>query len=317
MKKNGFTLAEVLITLVVIGIIAMILIPSLSSSIQEKVWDSQRKALHARLAQALPMLPYLARYGSYTETSNAETGKTDIVDNSAESFVTEGLSKVYKVLDVCKMEKMENCGISSSILNASGTASVSTKVLMSDMMPWQGSTKKTKPVAFTTRNDESILLYYNPDCTDHTEFAHYSLSKICANFIYDLNGTKGPNQVGKDVGVITAFYNTEPEVVAPLAATKDVLGPASLDGEENSSASELCLKADLNSRLPSKEELVSLFANRQLFWRYPSGLSNGNYLSNSQTSASSVWILMNNGGAIGRMETRSKKEKLGVLCVKK
>ena len=65
----------------------------------------------------------------------------------------------------------------------------------------------TNAAAFETQNGETIVLYYNPYCTSYTEgnIFHYSQSKMCANFIYDLNGNNGPNTVGKDIGFLTAL----------------------------------------------------------------------------------------------------------------
>ena len=103
----------------------------------------------------------------------------------------------------------------------------------------------TKAAAFETQNGESIALYYNPNCApDMGETSKFIvLNKMCANFMYDLNGNKGPNQVNKDIGFITAFYSVDPVVVAPIFAGY------------NSSA-----KTD-ETRLPNLHEAMSLLIN--------------------------------------------------------
>lgn len=57
----------------------------------------------------------------------------------------------------------------------------------------------TKAAAFETQNGESILTYYNPNCQGEMNETgmYYTQSKMCANFVYDLNGNKGPNTVGQ------------------------------------------------------------------------------------------------------------------------
>ena len=60
MIKKAFTLAEVLITLTIIGIIAAMVIPSLMADINEKAFDTQRKALYARFSQAIPAMDKIA-----------------------------------------------------------------------------------------------------------------------------------------------------------------------------------------------------------------------------------------------------------------
>ena len=45
---------------------------------------------------------------------------------------------------------------------------------------------------------------------------YYVAEKVCANFIYDLNGNKGPNTVGKDIGIMSVLYPSDSVVVAPM-----------------------------------------------------------------------------------------------------
>ena len=51
--KRGFTLAEVLITLGIIGVVAAITIPSLISKIGKRQLESQIKASYATIAQTM------------------------------------------------------------------------------------------------------------------------------------------------------------------------------------------------------------------------------------------------------------------------
>ena len=53
----------------------------------------------------------------------------------------------------------------------------------------------------------------------------YSQPKMCANFVYDLNGIKGPNTFGKDIGAITVLYPTDSNIVAP-----EPLAPNAING---------------------------------------------------------------------------------------
>ena len=62
MKIKAFTLAEILISLTIIGIIAALTLPALMANLNEKVWNTKRKALHSRMAQALAAMPNLDRY---------------------------------------------------------------------------------------------------------------------------------------------------------------------------------------------------------------------------------------------------------------
>lgn len=56
--KKGFTLAETLITLGIIGVVAAITTPTVVSKFQEKVLKSQFKATYSILNQALRLTNY-------------------------------------------------------------------------------------------------------------------------------------------------------------------------------------------------------------------------------------------------------------------
>lgn len=118
----------------------------------------------------------------------------------------------------------------------------------------------TKAVAFETANGESIMLFYNPRC--HIAAAltpgGFSQPLMCVNMVYDLNGSKGPNTAGKDLGAITVLYAVDPIVVAPLPVTRSI-------SSSQIEASSECTKLDSASRVPNKEEAASMFYNKSLW----------------------------------------------------
>lgn len=76
----------------------------------------------------------------------------------------------------------------------------------------------TKAASFVAQGGETVTVFYNPRCRgslNEVVQANFP-NMMCVNFVYDLNGNKGPNTVGKDVGFITAFYPYDVKVVAPI-----------------------------------------------------------------------------------------------------
>ena len=69
----AFTMAEILLSLTIIGVVAAITLPSLTGNINERTWNTQRKALYARLSQAIPLMDSLNGYGTFTEASGCCT----------------------------------------------------------------------------------------------------------------------------------------------------------------------------------------------------------------------------------------------------
>ena len=91
LKKNcacgyGFTMAEILLSLTIIGVVAAITLPSLTGNINERTWNTQRKALYARFSQAMALMPSLNGYGTLRESTDS-AGSTSIEDTAAETFI--------------------------------------------------------------------------------------------------------------------------------------------------------------------------------------------------------------------------------------
>ena len=164
----------------------------------------------------------------------------------------------------------------------------------------------TNVAAFETKNGESIAVFYNPYCRpDMGETSwHYSQPKMCADFVYDLNGKKGPNKVGKDIGFITALYPTDSEIVMPIPLEKNVSTV-----KKQTEAAAACRAKDQDSRLPNRDELTALFYNKQLI-----GISSSTFWSGSVVSSSTAW------GQIfytGRRSVNDRSSSFYVRCVRR
>ncbi len=321
-KSYGFTMAEILLSLTIIGVVAAITLPSLMANINERTWNTQRKALYARMSQAIAMMPQLNGYGEY-EGTNTDGSVTATKDTAAEAFLTEGLSKVLKINNICDAAHLADCGVAASFTNLAGsTKSWPTK--LSELNPMFTSTYvnsstgsddinpqnyiDTKAAAFETQNGEIIAIYYNPYCTADTEgnTFHYSQPKMCANFVYDLNGNKGPNMMGKDIGFITALYSIDSNIVAPMPLTTNA------GTMKQTLASAACTAQDSESRLPNRDELSSMFYNKELL-----GITDNVFWSGSVISAGEsglAWRMTFNSGHRYPM-TRSNSDY--VRCVKR
>ena len=279
-KSRAFTMAEILLSLTIIGVVAAITLPSLTGNINERTWNTQRKALYARFSQAIALMPALNGYGTLDETT----------DTAAETFVTAGLSKVLKINNICDSEHFKDCGIPNKFSDLQGdtvepfpTTLVDLNSMFSGSTPnfnadgsligyYTYNQSNTKAAAFETANGESIVAYYSPNCrVNGNEQARGLVSYqvqpfLCANFIYDLNGSKGPNAVGKDIGFISVLYPSDSVVVAPMPLQKSA-GGSSWNG-----GAKLCRKQDSNSRMPNRDELAAMFYNRLLL-----GIDRGAY----------------------------------------
>jgi len=323
-KLNAFTMAEILLSLTIIGVVAAITLPSLTGNINERTWNTQRKALYARMSQAIALMPALNGYGTLKEESSA--GASDAVDTATETFITEGLAKVLKINNICDSEHLEDCGIVTSYTNMAGSQKAMAKKLSELNSAFTESVYynsivglnpqndiDTKAAAFETQNGESIIVFYNPSCISPINTSlvlntsEYTQTFMCANFIYDLNGNKGPNTVGKDIGFMSALYPSDSSVVAPHPTNSNVNSSSQMNFNN---ARSVCKSIDNESRLPNIEELASMFYNRDLI-----GIDSLNIWSSSFTSADLGWYLRFSTGE--RVNTNFAASSCYVRCVKR
>ncbi len=302
----------------IIGVVAAITLPSLTGNINERTWNTQRKALYARMSQAIALMPALNGCGTLT----AGNESTSAVDTAAETFVTEGLSKVLKINNICDNEHYQDCGLASTITTLKGdtmsmplTIGALNPQMLSASTDLPGGINKysalnTKAAAFETQNGESVLLFYNPNCINLNETWMYMVQpRICVNMVYDLNGNKGPNTVGKDIGFITVLNPTDSSVVAPMPFNSIITGVTS------DNAGRVCTQnVGDEYRLPTKDELGSLFINRSLLGYSTISGGSSHWYSSSKFSAGRNWLLVMN---IGEYRVPDAGAGWSSVCVKR
>ena len=101
--KKGFTLAEVLITLGIIGVVAAITLPILIQNYQKKVFSTRAKQAYSLLAQAIKL----------SEIENGDINNCSeqaFTQKSTETFVEKCIKPYFKELRLCSKGLDEKCG---------------------------------------------------------------------------------------------------------------------------------------------------------------------------------------------------------------
>lgn len=338
-KKKAFTLAEMLLTLTLIGFLASITLPSLIGDVSERAWETQKKAIYTRFSQVMPLMQNLAGFGILEgEYNNGYTNTTQ--DTSALTFVQEGLAKYLKITHICSFshgtsnanaaKELEKCGLPSKITPIGGgnPINLSDITTLGGLNPTFGNfaytdengnttnysaeygrrVYNTDAVAFETINGERVLVYYRPNCMKKQQGSNvHTQDEMCANFIYDLNGKKGPNMVGKDIGVITALYPKNTVVVSPL--------PYAISTESVSfeNAYDKCQEIADGSVVPSLEDGMSMYYNQKLFSLSPN--QSINYWTSTNRSLNNPWRINTNTGY--RYAVGNFNNSLQVWCTKR
>ena len=197
MKKNkrfAFTLAEVLITLGIIGVVAALTIPTLISNYQIKSWDTASKVFENEFKEALRVMNTQQTLSGYKTT---------------EDFVTE-LSKHLNIVKKCTNSELKNCftnNISWVIEDVVQEEQSTDELKYGYQMA--GSEWGTNTMAIQAANGVTGILAYNPKCKQEP-FNNQFDSTQCIALIYDVNGFSSPNIFNKDVRSINVdSFNTK------------------------------------------------------------------------------------------------------------
>lgn len=190
----GFTLAEVLITLGIIGIVAALTIPTLIKKTTEKQTITALKEAYSILSQA------------YTSAVQ-DKGTPDtwgLVGGSVDPKIINNLLPYLKVSKNCIGQT--NCFPSINILESNEREGV-----------YYGNYYNTRP---TVQLSDGFLLsavyVHSATCKEYNG-ATPALSSSCAIMSVDINAFKKPNQMGTDV---FCFYLTKAGIV-PLGSAAE------------------------------------------------------------------------------------------------
>ena len=191
----AFTLAEVLITLGIIGIVAALTIPTLVNNYQKAQYVTALKKAYTQFNQALIQLASDNNcVGDLACTNFLGTGTTT-------EPLGDELIKNFKILKNCKMDSNLDCWPKLTNINFDGSGP-SYKVV-------QGVT-----YAFVTLDNIAVGIYNFSSCVQ----TWASLGEvICGQVFFDVNGLKGPNAWGVDTFSfwITKSSNLKPERSIP------------------------------------------------------------------------------------------------------
>jgi len=166
MKKKAFTLAEVLITLGIIGVVAALVMPSLIANYRKQQTISQLKKVYSTLNNAMRM----------SEAENGDYASWDVAsDIGIQNYFDKYWKPYFNITEICQKSY---CWYSSDV-------------------PWfdyDGNPNTTG--AGTNSYGVSFKLADGTMINLRALAGNASVSNLV---IVDLNGAKSPNTFGKDV----------------------------------------------------------------------------------------------------------------------
>ena len=217
-KSMGFTLAEVLITLGIIGVVAAMTMPTLMNSTQGAQYKAAYKKALSAISQGVTLNVALDG-GSFADTTAASAGSY-----STANSIAKLLSDRMNVVSATGTAPTEYASLGNVAFTCDSTKH-----------PTGCTAGNVTPDTYIYFNDGSMFAIEagSTACTDGSDSG--KTAKICHGFI-DVNGKKGPNKVTTDAATPKDIYPVEfyDQTILPASdAARAIL----YDGKTNASSS--------------------------------------------------------------------------------
>lgn len=209
----AFTLAEVLITLGIIGVVAAMTIPTLMKNTQDAELKSAFKKIFAMFSQAAMSI---SNDNGGTLMGVFQTGSSDNVINAVTPY--------FKTAKICSTGNLLNCWdaggtwkyYNESIATFAETDSANFYVENGGFILNDGTLVYATAQSSATCNG-GWLHYHLTGCGGSSNAGDSTYnSKICTGFLVDVNGRKGPNTVGRDI--FSIFFTSDGRAIVPPTA---------------------------------------------------------------------------------------------------
>ena len=185
-KAAAFTLAEVLITLAVIGIVAALTLPGLIQNHNEKAWSTAKDLWEKKLTETVRRM----------NVDGVMTGH-----DSTEDFMNT-FKNYMKVIKTCDNSDINKCYSPKIVTTGKDDAleEIETDSLTSassmGLKEWQTN---TNTMSFVIADGTTVIMAYQPECPYEDPIEDQGSQVSCMAYMVDVNGKKGPNRVGKDI----------------------------------------------------------------------------------------------------------------------
>ncbi|MDD3436242.1 MAG: hypothetical protein PHC64_03710 [Candidatus Gastranaerophilales bacterium] len=275
--KKAITICDIIIAMTIIGIVGIYVLPAFLGNSNVTAWAKQKDNFEARLDEVAKQM-------------NANQILTGYSTN--EAFL-DNVQKYLKLSKRCTSSNLTDCFVSSFKTSSGDTINTSSLTTGASI----GKTTNTSAITGAQLSDgvNAIVAYdptctppdwynvssgssYNSDAASITQKYTASSAASCFSMVYDVNGSKGPNQVDKDIKLFNASVSacTGAQIGSICVETSDTAYTridtcTDTTYDTNLTANSFCSNnawaaakkvCDLKGmRLPSKTELLEIRDN--------------------------------------------------------
>ena len=178
-SRFGFTLAEVLVTLGIIGVVSAMTVPSLMQNHQRKTYVTQLHKVYNEVQQA--SLQYM------TDKNAINLREAGLTSRSA---MLEFLTKYFKVVQQCEEGDVRTPCLADEYRNINGNSSIK------NFTGWGAA------ACVTLSSGATVLIDYPSLYSNAVD----GIKSYYGHLLIDINGAQGPNIAGRDL-FYTNFYD--------------------------------------------------------------------------------------------------------------
>lgn len=208
--KKGFTLSEVLITLGVIGVVAAITLPTLIANYQKQVFVTKLQRSYSKLNQAFQKILADEEVFLLSQTSVFDSiGAFD-----SESKNVRLCQDAYAGTVKCN-QFLEN--LKPYLIAQIKTFKNNDNYIIYDLYSENPNWRTTGPYPYSALllNDGSMIFSYSFWSSNPSNGTNNTMKGRVGEFLVDVNGTKRPNKLGRDV---FSFYLGDNGLLYPVGS---------------------------------------------------------------------------------------------------
>ena len=184
--QKAFTLSEVLITLLVVGIIAILVLPAVTNHYRTRAWNTAQKTFEKRLESAAYEMINLGKMDGYTTTSD---------------FISE-LGKHITFTKICGSNQLTECfenqfSVNGEMINTSE---------LTEASALGNEDYDTEVVGFRTNFGVNGIMAYDSRCATSSNSRVQTHS--CLAYVIDTNDVKSPNTYNKDIRMLNVNFDS-------------------------------------------------------------------------------------------------------------
>ena len=183
MKKFGLTLAEILVSLAIVGVVSALTVPQLSSGVQQKHWASALSS----------------------QVTNFENAMKDIKTKESIIDITESEIWQQSTKEGFKLSFLENMTNVEAVIDKKFSEYYNNRIFEIDRTLYSGEVEDSEEYIIYKLKNKGTLFISPPlenfiDITEDTALERrLDYSKMVGIVIIDINGENMPNTIGRDI----------------------------------------------------------------------------------------------------------------------